>query len=72
MTIRVEDYQATGQLLLYRDVPENPPELVTSYGGGGTTMVISRALPADRYYARVYTTGGQNTTWFYRLTLTCQ
>ncbi|UCC61552.1 MAG: hypothetical protein JSV36_12165 [Anaerolineae bacterium] len=69
VTIRVQNYQATGDLILYRHREGDEPEFVAQWGAGGSTMTIARSLGAGRYYVRVYTTGGHSTTHLYTLTV---
>jgi len=70
VTIKVENYQATGDLILYKHREGDNPEFVAQWGIGGPTMTIGpRSLQAGKYYVRVYTTQGHNTTSLYTLTV---
>ncbi|UCC61553.1 MAG: DNRLRE domain-containing protein [Anaerolineae bacterium] len=70
VTIQVQNYQATGDLILYRHREGDEPESVANWGKGGSTMTIARSLGAGKYYVRVYTTAGKNATHLYTLTVT--
>jgi len=70
VTIQVQNYQATGDLILYRHREGDEPESVANWGAGGSTMTIAQSLGAGKYYVRVYTTGGHNTAHLYTLTVT--
>jgi len=71
VTIKVENYQATGDLILYRHRAGDEPEHVANWGKGGSTMTIGPlSLQPGKYYVRVYTAGGHNTASLYTLTVT--
>ncbi len=71
MTILLQNYQATGDLILYKHRAGDEPECVANWGQGGSTMTIGpRTLQAGKYYVRVYSTDGHNTTALYTLTVT--
>ena len=71
VTILLQNYQATGDLILYKHRTSDEPERVASWGQGGSRMTIGpRTLEARKYYVRVYTTADHNTTTLYTLTVT--
>ena len=71
VTILLQNYQATGDLILYKHRAGDEPECVANWGQGGSTMTIGpRTLQAGKYYVRVYSTDGHNTTALYTLTVT--
>jgi len=71
VTVQVKNYQATGDLILYKHREGNDPEKIKNWGKGGSTMTIGPlSLQPGKYYVRVYTTGGHNTTSLYTLTVT--
>jgi len=71
VTIRVENYQAIGDLILYRHRAGDEPEYVANWGKGGSTMTVGPlSLQPGKYYVRVYTAGGHNTASLYILTMT--
>ena len=61
------NYQATGDLLLYRRTPNGDRELVGHWGMGGSEMEISRTLQAGTYYVRVYTARYHTDLYLYTL-----
>jgi hypothetical protein len=69
VTIRLRDYQAIGELLLYKLKPDGGLGLITYWGKGGTYMELQKTLPADRYYVRLYAEREHSTRDLYSLTI---
>jgi hypothetical protein len=70
VTVVVQNYQATGQLILYRHREGDAPEFVANWGAGGTTMTIGPlSLTTGKYYVRVETSA-TNPSALYTLTVT--
>lgn len=67
--IKLTNYRATGQLLLYRHRDGQDPEFVDRRWNG-PTMEMQLDLRAARYYVRVYTTSNTNSDHLYCLTIT--
>jgi hypothetical protein len=70
VTVRVEGYQAEGQLLLYRYHESGDFTLIGRDGPGVSTMIIEDTLAAGRYYVRVYTSEDHSDSALYTLTVT--
>jgi len=71
VTVALQNYQATGDLILYQHREGDEPDWVASWGQGGSSMTLGPlSLTAAKYYVRVYTTGGENSTALYSLTVT--
>jgi hypothetical protein len=71
VTVSLQNYQATGDLILYSHREGDEPLSMASWGRGGSTMTIGPlALSAGKYYVRVYTTAGENSATLYSLTVT--
>ena len=69
ITVRVENFSANGDLLIYKD--PNISEPVDQWGQGGSTMTVGPlSLDAGKYYIRVYAASGYNTTTLYTLKMT--
>lgn len=69
-TVALSDYQASGDLILYRHRTGDEPQYLANWGLGGSTMTLTHALQPGKYYIRVYTTAGHNSTTLYTLAVT--
>jgi len=73
VTILLQNYQATGDLILYKHREGDEPEFVEGKHHGRPTMQIGpRTLQAGKYYVRVYTTADYNRTSLYTLKVSTQ
>ena len=73
VTILLQNYQATGDLILYKHREGDEPEFVEGKHHGRPTMQIGpRTLQAGKYYIRVYTTADYNRTSLYTLKVSTQ
>jgi hypothetical protein len=71
VTVRLTNYHAEGQLLLYEGSPAG--KRIGHSGAAGPTKTIGpMPLGANTYYVRVYTTAKYNTTQKYALSLICK
>jgi len=67
LTVKVTNYMAVGQLLLYNYPYHQGDKPIVQYGSGGSTMSVSAQLSPGRYLIRVYTSGSYSSSQLYTL-----
>ena len=80
VSVKVTNYSAVGQLIIYKDSPGSDPprRILASDGRGQPTMEVPNelapnalvGLPSGRYYVRIYSSGNINSDQNYHLIVT--